>query len=300
MLLVTGATGFLGSHVIKEISKKRKDIIILTRDLEKAKKMYPHYKIIEGDITQKENLKLLRKDVDIVIHLAGLVSYTKPKEILFKINVEGTRNVLEACKRAEKFIFASSVAVYGEIHGQADESYPRNPKNFYGESKKAAENIIMDANIPYVILRIAPLYGIGSPQWFKNLSLLEKGFPIPQTENLTHVAHVDNAAQAFELSLKRKAKGIYNIADEEPIKFVEFASELVRLLGKKPVLYPYWFVKFIARMKGLQAYLEVLTMNRNYDISNAKKELEYEPKIDFWSEVESMVEWYKCESKMGL
>jgi nucleoside-diphosphate-sugar epimerase len=300
MLLVTGATGFVGSNVLNEIGKSRRDIRILAMDYENAKKMYPKYEIVRGDITNPETLKEVGKDVDVVIHLAGLVSYSKPRDVLFKINVEGTRNILEACKKADKFIFSSSVSVYGEIHGQADESYPRNPKNFYGESKREAENLIRDYGMNNVIFRIAPIYGEGSPEWLRNLSMLEKGFPIPQTENLTHVTHIFNAVQAFELALKPKAKGIYNIADEEPVKFVDFASELVRLLGKEPVFYPYWFVKFIARMKGVKKYLDVLVMNRNYDISNAINELGYTPKIDFYKELEKMVEWYKKSKTNGL
>lgn len=293
MLLVTGATGFLGSNVLREISRARKDIRILADDPVNAKKMYPKYEVAKGDITIPETLKGIGKDVDTVIHLAGIVSYAKARDVLFRINTEGTRNVLEACKKADKFIFSSSVSVYGEIHGQADESYPRTPKNAYGLSKLEAENIIRDSGVKNVIFRIAPIYGEGSPQWLKNLSMLEKGFPIPQTENLTHVAHISNAVQAFRLALKPKSEGIYNIADEEPVAFVDFASELVRLLGKEPSVLPYWFVSFIARMKGVKTYFDVLTMNRNYDISNAKNEFGYNPQINFYGELKKMVDWYK-------
>jgi nucleoside-diphosphate-sugar epimerase len=293
MLLVTGATGFIGSALLKEIGAA-KHIKILAQDYEQAKQMYPRCEIAKGDIADPSTLKWVGKDVDTVIHLAGLVSYSKPRQELFRINVHGTKNVLEACRKADKFILSSSVSVYGEISGQADESYPRNPKNFYGESKREAENLVRDSGMKNVVLRIAPIYGEGSPQWLKSLSMLEKGFPIPQTENLTHVTHISNAVQAFKLALKPKAEGIYNIADEEPVKFTEFASDLVRLLGREPVLYPYWFVKFIARMRRMKPYLDVLTMNRNYDISAAKRELGYDPgKIDFEKELEKMVFWYK-------
>ncbi|MEE9323371.1 MAG: NAD(P)-dependent oxidoreductase, partial [Candidatus Aenigmarchaeota archaeon] len=234
------------------------------------------------------------KDIDTVIHLAGLVSYSKPREVMFRVNTEGTKNVLEACKKADKFIFSSSVSVYGEIKGEADESYPRNPKNPYGESKREAENIIRDSDIPNLIFRIAPIYGEGSPQWLKNLSLLEKGFPIPRTPNLTHVTHILNAVHAFTIGIK-KGEGIYNIADVKPVKFVEFAEILVEMLGKEPKTLPYWLVNLLARLKGLKTYLDVLTMNRNYDISNAVKELDYNPKIDFLGELKKMVDWYKLQ-----
>ncbi|MFC2143765.1 NAD-dependent epimerase/dehydratase family protein [Candidatus Aenigmatarchaeota archaeon] len=105
MFLVTGATGFLGQNIIKEISKKGKDIggiRILTTDPEKAKKMYPKYEIVRGDVTDPKTLEGIGKGVDTIIHLAGLVSYTKPREELFRVNVEGTRNILEACPNAKK------------------------------------------------------------------------------------------------------------------------------------------------------------------------------------------------------
>ncbi len=293
MLLVTGATGFVGQNLIKEIAKIRKDIRVLSLCYEEAKKMYPRYEVFKGDITKPETLAGVGKDVDVVIHLAGMVSYSKPRDVLFKVNAEGTKNVLEACQKADKFIFSSSVAVYGEIKGEADESYPRNPKNAYGESKREAENFVRDSGMRNTIFRIAPIYGEGSPQWLRNLRLLEEGFPIPQTENLTHVTHISNVVQAFRLGLKKKSEGIYNIADETPVKFVEFSETLVQLLGKKPRRLPYWLVSFLASMKGMKTYLDVLTMNRNYDITNARNELKYNPEIDFFEKLKEMVEWYK-------
>jgi nucleoside-diphosphate-sugar epimerase len=297
MLLITGGTGFVGINLISEMGKTRKDIRILSKDFERAKKMYPRYEVFKGDITRKETLSGVSKDVDTVIHLAGTVSYSKPRDEIFRVNVKGTRNILKSCERADKFVFSSSVSVYGEVKGEADESYPRNPSNPYGESKEEAENLVRDSGMRNLIFRIAPIYGEGSPVWEKNLSLLERGFPVPGTENTTHVAHIKNAVQAFVLGLKPKAEGIYNIADEEPVKFTEFAETLVRLLGKRPKTLPYWIVSLLARAKGMKTYLDVLTMNRNYDIANARKELEYDPKLDFQNELRKMVDWYKQNKK---
>lgn len=295
MLLITGGTGFVGTNLIREISKKRKDIRILTTDFEKTKKMYPKFEVFKGDMTRIETLSGVSKDVDTVIHLAAMVSYTKPKEILFRNNVEGTKNILRACERADKFIFASSVSVYGEIKGRADESYPRNPRNPYGESKREAENAILESGMRSLILRIAPIYGEGSPYWQKNLSLLERGFPIPRTRNLTHVVHISNVVQAFVLGLKPRAEGVYNIADESPVEFMELARTLSELLGRKPRVLPYWLVNILARMKGMKTYLDVLTVNRNYDITKAREELKYKPELDFKKELRKMVEWYNSQ-----
>ena len=299
MLLVTGATGFLGSNLLKEVSKKRKDIRILSNGPEAARKMYPNFEVVEGDVTVPGSLKTAGKDVDTVIHLAGLVSYAKPRSVLMQVNAIGTKNVLEACRKADKFVFSSSVSVYGAIKvgDSAGEDFPNKPMNAYGESKLVAEKTILDSGIKSVILRIAPVYGAGSPQWMKNLSLLEKGFPIPQTANLTHVAHVSGAVQAFGLALKPKSKGVFNVADAQPVPFIDFAGELISLLGKEPRTLPFWFVNFIAIAKGMKTYFDVLTMNRSYDVSRAMRELGYDPELDFNAELRRMVDWYKREKQ---
>ncbi len=295
MFLVTGATGFLGQNIINEIGKKGKGIRILTTDPEKAKRMYPKYEVVRGDVTDPKSLEGIGKDVDTIIHLAGLVSYTKPREELFRVNVEGTRNILEACSpNAKKIMFSSSVSVYGEVKGVAKEDYKGKPKTPYGESKKEAERLIRNSGLESVIFRIAPVYGKGSPYWLKNLGLLEKGFPVPKTTNLTHVAHILNVVQAFRLGLKpgSKAQGTYNIADSKPVKFVEFAETLIRLLGNEPKTMPMWLVRSLAKMKGMSNYLDTLIMNRNYSISRATRELDYKPRTDFKEELKRMVDWY--------
>jgi nucleoside-diphosphate-sugar epimerase len=296
MILITGATGFIGQNLLKKIGDH--DLRILCRhDAEKMRIIYPNAEIVQGDITDKSSLIKAASDVDTIIHLAAMISYKAPKLELMKVNFEGTKNLLEACKNVKKFIFSSSVSVMGEIKGIADENYPCRPENNYGFSKLKAENVIIERcdelGIQYVILRIAPLYGVGSPIWEKNLRLLEKGFPIPNTKNLTHVVHISDVVQSLTLALKTKRKGIYIIADKQPIRFTEFAEKILSMLGKKPKKYPFWLVKLIASFSGMGPYFKTLTMNRNYDISKARKDLGYNPEADLDTELKNMIEWYK-------
>ena len=292
MILVTGGTGFAGREVVKELVKKGHKVKLLVRDPKEAKKIFPRLKMIRGDITNRKSLAPALRGVDTVVHLAGLVSYSKPKAELIRINLEGTKNLLAHCGKIKKFIFSSSVGVLGEIKGVADESYPTNPMTDYAESKLLAEKAILESGVPAIIFRIAPIYGIGSPSWLKNLKLLEEGFPIPKTDNLTHIVHVSDVAQAFELGVRR-GLGIFIIADSKPVKFIDFAEKLVRLLGKEPKILPFWMVKLAAKMKGMGTYLDVLTMNRNYSIEKAKQKLGYKPKADLERELKKMVEWYR-------
>jgi len=292
MILVTGGNGFIGSNLVKKLLSDGYSVSVLSKDakMEKRKGL----KLIKADITNPESLKGAFRDADTVIHLAGIISYSKPREDIMRINALGTKNVLDACRDADKFILSSSVSVYGQIKGVADESYPTKPMNPYGESKLEAESIVKSSGMPSVILRIAPIYGRGSPSWMKNLKLLEKGFPIPNTKNLTHVVHVDDVAQALALSVK-KGNGIYNIADNEPVPFVKFAEMLVEDLGRKPKKMPPWIVNLMARATGMKTYLDVLTANRNYDISKARKGLGYLPKAELKARTKEMVDWYMEE-----
>ncbi len=299
MILITGATGFLGGSIVGKIAEKRKDIRILAIDYENAGRVYPEFDVVKGDITRKETLSGVGRDVDTVVHLAGLVSYSKKKrDNLMLINHEGTKNLLEECKNAGRFVFSSSVSVYGEIAPgeKADEDYQRNPINAYGLSKLMAEQEVLNSGIPFIIFRIAPVYGSGSPQWKTNLSMLEKGFPIPKTGNLTHITHISNLVQAFDLSLKSD-QGVYNIADPAPLKFTELAGRLVSMLGKKPRTLPMWVVKALAFLKGKSGYMDILTMNRNYDISSAMKKMNYSPEENTDSWLREMVDWYSGKAE---
>jgi len=292
MLLVTGGTGFMGRQLTERLLKKGCDVRLLCLSKEDAGDFSRKADVFIGDITKPGTLKNALRDIDTVIHLAGIVSYSKPRPVLFDINTAGTKNLLEHCKNVDKFIFSSSVSVYGEIKDKADENYPVSPSTPYGESKALAERLILESGIKSVILRIAPAYGKGSPSWMKNLKLLEKGFPIPNTKNKTHIVHVSDVVNALEKSV-RKGAGVYNIADESPVPFIEFADRIVKMLGKKPRHMPVFIVDMLARITGMKVYLDVLTMNRHYVIDRAKEELGYRPVADLDLELKRMVEWYK-------
>lgn len=292
MLLVTGATGFIGTNLVESLVRKGHRVRALCRDREKAKLLPEKAEIFIGDVERPQTLAGALDDVDTVIHLAGMVSYSKSREDLFRANAIGTKNLLEHCGKVKRFILSSSVSVYGEVKGEADENYPLSPTTIYGESKLKAETYVRDSGIPGVILRIAPVYGVGSPSWKKNLKILERGFPIPKTRNVTHVVHISDVVQAFEKAIG-KGSGIYNIAGKKPVPFVELAETLLNLLGKKPRNMPVFIVKSIAAATGMKAYLNVLTMNRHYFIRKAEKELGYEPKADLRKELKRMVDWYK-------
>lgn len=292
MILVTGACGFLGSALVPELLKKGYKVRALCRTAQAAKALPKKVDVSIGDVTIPETLSGALRGVDAVVHLAGMVSYSRPREELFRVNALGTRNLLSQCGSGKRFVFASSVSVYDIIKGEADESYPVLPRTPYGESKLSAERFVAESGLKSVVLRIAPMYGKGSSSWKKNLGLLDRGFPIPSTRNLTHVVHVSDAVQAIVKSIE-KGEGVYNVAAGRPVPFVEFAESLVMMLGKKPRKLPPFLVSMMASFSGMKTYLDVLAANRNYSIRKAEDELGYRPAADFATEARAMVEWYR-------
>jgi len=306
MILITGATGFIGSKLVDLLLDKGFSIAVLClpNEINKVRKTFHKVKVFKGDILKKDTLKKAFRNTDTVVHLAGIISYKREmKQKLLDVNWIGTRNVVEMCKehRIKKIIFSSSVSVYGEIEKDsiADESYRTKPVNWYGKSKLMAEGEVIDSELEYVILRFAPVYGKGSNQWLKNLEMLEKGFPLPKTKNYTHVLSVYNAVNALKNCIE-KGYGIYNIADSVPIPFVKLASMIMKKLGKKPRFVPSWMFNLLTLIHGVQTYTKVLVMNRNYSIERAKREINYKPVERLNQDIEEIIKWYKCEQNFSL
>jgi NADH dehydrogenase len=291
MILITGATGLIGKNLVRNLLSKGYSIRILARSKEKAKQLFPNVEVVKGDIIHRKHIPIKAfKDVSKVIHLAGLIDYRSP-ELLFRVNRDGTRHLLEKCKNIDKIIFASSVDVFGKIVGIADENYSCNPIDAYGQSKLEAEEIISSYNIPNVIFRFGIVYG-KEAYWFKKgLDFLSFGF-VPKTKTSTQIIHVSDVVRALELGLSCK-KGLYIIADEKPVSHFRLFKKLIILLGKKPVEVPLWMAKLGSSIIGLRNLFNIIMLNRVFDTSKAKKEIGFKSKADLEIELRDMVEWYK-------
>lgn len=293
MLLVTGATGFIGSNLVKYLIKKGYEVRIFVRDFQKAQNLFgDEVEIVKGVFWNKRDLQKALKGIDIVIHLAGTVKL-KPKEEVWENNFLTTKYILEECKKVERFIFSSTIDVYGPLETFAKETHPLNPVDPYGESKARAEEIIMKAKVDYSILRIGIVYGIGAKWWEDAFKFLKLGF-VPNTENVTHLIHVFDVARAIEKSIRKSGReSIYNIANEKPVKIKSVLNYIVKLFNKKPKEIPMFLVKTLASIFDMRDVVEIALMNRKVDVSKAKKELRFDTKVDMKKALKEMVEYYK-------
>ena len=144
--LITGATGFIGSHLAERLAAEGTDVRILCRETSN-RRWIDHIgaEIVVGSMSNVESLHRAVEDVDYVYHIAGVVA-SRDREGFFRGNVESTRNLLQAVAEVnpglQRFVHSSSQAAVGpapSAENPADESWPLRPITTYGESKAAAE-----------------------------------------------------------------------------------------------------------------------------------------------------------------
>lgn len=149
-ILVTGGTGVIGEGVIPEIITRGHHVRLLSRHAEDDAKQWPGVEPVRGDIGNPQSIRGAADDVDVVIHIAGIVTENPPETTFERINVGGTRNMLDEAKRAnvKRFVFVSSL---GADVGQSD----------YHQSKRKAEELVRASDVPWTIVRPGNVYGPG-------------------------------------------------------------------------------------------------------------------------------------------
>jgi UDP-glucose 4-epimerase len=257
-ILVTGGAGFIGSHLVEElVGKDYKTVILddlLKSGLQNIKSLLDRgmLRLVKGDICNKEVVDEALQDVDGVFHLAAITSVPFSVEfpkLAFKVNVDGTKNLLEACLRhsVKRFIFASTCAVYGEpYYLPVEEKHPLVPISPYAESKLRAEIVCREfqetQGLGITILRPFNVYGPrqGMDQYAgvisKFIERLRQGKPPLifgdglQTRDFIFVKDVVNA---FMLALKNKASvgRVFNVGTGLPTSINELADLLIELFG---------------------------------------------------------------------
>jgi UDP-glucose 4-epimerase len=170
--LVTGGSGFIGSHVVDELVEAEAGKIVVLDKIVREENLKDalastRVEVVEGDVTDLDALRELMRGVDGVFHMAVLPlgpCNEQPRAGL-EVNVVGTFNVFEAAKDAgvEKIVFSSASSVYGDTFEIMDESHPLNARTFYGATKIAGEYLLRAFHehhgIDYVVLRYMNVYG---------------------------------------------------------------------------------------------------------------------------------------------
>lgn len=289
-ILVTGGAGFIGKYLVKHLLEKGNDVTIFDNFSNSTKDSISFLKdmgvkVIDGDITKLQDIINAGKNHEIIIHLAAKISVSESfinYSKTFEVNVNGTKNVLIACKKnnIKKLIAASSAAIYGEssINKKLSEYDDKNPISPYGESKLKMEQEIKEFeeknNINCIIFRFFNIYGVGQTSEYagvitKFLERIKQDKPLEifgdgqQTRDFVAIEDVVNLICN---SLSNRKSGIYNIASGKSITIEKLAKQMILLSGKK------LDIKYAPSKDGEIKYSQA-------DISLAKNEIGYLPKF---------------------
>ena len=239
-ILVTGGSGFLGSHVADELTKKGHEVTIF--DKTKSKWMNSKQKIILGNILNFKSLQKAVKGKDVVYHFAALgdidMAMKSPKDTV-KLNILATVNLLDLCEKnnIKRFVLASSIYV-NSIDG-----------GFYRSSKKAAEDYIEEFNkirgLKFTILRYGSLYGPradkanGVKTLIRDAIINKKASYIGNKNSIREYIHVKDAAQISARILNSKYKNKHLIlTGRKKIKVRELLKKIIKILKiKKEIIF---------------------------------------------------------------
>jgi nucleoside-diphosphate-sugar epimerase len=226
-ILVTGATGKVGSRLVKRLARRGDHVRALVRDAARAAHLRnDHVELVEGDLLDADSLNAAVRGVDAVVHCAAFFRGATPEQA-HAVNDLGTRHLANAARAASigRFVFTSTGLVYGPREGRlACEDDACAPVDAYPLSKLAAERFLLALDgLDVRVLRLPFVYGDGDPHIAEAVPMM-RGFPPGQRMSIAHHADIAQAV-ACVLDALVPAHRIYNVvADEDPDLAALFAS----------------------------------------------------------------------------
>ncbi len=325
--LVAGAPGWLGTRLVEVLLKgwdgeggDGRDVrCFVKRGVDSSILKKYGAEVVEGDICDRDSIRVAMKGVDTVFCLTGIIHPRRVKEF-YEITTEGTKNLIsEAVSNdVRRFIYISSNSPAGcnpdkeALFKNAEE----NPYMHYGRSKLLAEKAVQqyqkEGKIETVILRPCWFYGPGQPaRQTRFFRMIKAGNPIVfgDGENLRSMSYIDNVIQGILLAERLKAANgqIYWIADKRPYKTIEIYRAVAEILNVKnfkprfvPGIVSEVFMVMDSLIQGVGLYQTEIhvagEMNKNIacSIEKAEKELGYNPTVDLYEGMKRSIEW--CRS----
>jgi nucleoside-diphosphate-sugar epimerase len=318
--LVTGASGYVGCHLVQRLTDKgiaTRAFVRQTSNIEKIKSL-KNLEIVYGDLREPSSVVQALRGVDIVFHTGALVSDWGDYQRFYAVNCLGTKNVLEASLKAgiQKLIYLSTIDVL-DLKGRevVDEDLPYDLRaKEYSRSKIEAEKIVRKYmnRIPTVILRPPAVYGPRDPQCTtRALKMAKKNllFMISRGKGTFPHIYIDNLIEGLLLAAQKKeaAGGIFNVSDGRDTTAGEFFDHLNKIAGKGPIrlFLPYplaWvlalFMEAFARLIGKPPLLSwtalrFLSLKCRFDISKARRVLGYRPFVSLEEGMQQVRCWWE-------
>ena len=321
--MVTGATGFIGSHLVEALLQKGVQVRCLVRktsDLTWLKSL--PIEVVHGDCNDKASLGESVKGIDQVFHLAGITKAIIEKAY-FEVNALGTENLIHAClennPRLKIFIYLSSQAAAGPCQngGKKKESDRCQPVSAYGHSKRMGEEFALahSHEIPLLILRPSAVYGPRDRDIYAFFKLLTKRIKPCLSGQDQHISlcYVQDIIQAILLAAEAQESSgeLFFLSDGHDYRLEEIGDIFAQAMGITPVCIrlPEWmifgiasFSEYLSKLSGKPPLLnkgkveEMIQKNWVCDITKAKILLGFEPQFKLLQGAKLTFEWYRKEN----
>jgi nucleoside-diphosphate-sugar epimerase len=323
-VLITGAGGFIGSHLVDSQLAKGFDVraVDLHLDLLRHADGHPHLEALRGDIMDEKLLKRLVEGVDVVYHLASAhLDVSLPDEHYRRVNVGATMSLLDAAREAgvRRFVHCSSVGVIGDVEQPpADEVTDCHPTNIYERTKLEGERAALDfarqTGFPVVVARPAWVYGPRCPRTAKLIRMISKGrFPIfGSGKNLRHPIYISDAVRGLELCAETPGiEGeVFILAGQEPVEARQLVQVISELLNTRtwnirlPVQLGKWgglALELLFKPLGKQPpfsrrSMDFFLKHNAYSIAKAKRRLNFQPQVDLRTGIQKTLAGVKNQS----
>lgn len=324
-VLVTGATGFLGSYIVDSYARRGWQVRALARPTSDLTWLKPHLEtgqatLAPGDMTNPAALKSAAMGVNRIVHAASVIGTNIPGAVYERVNVAGTRALLEAAVAAdvERFTLISSVSTYGDgitPGGIVTEDTPQIPSNPYGKSKFAQQELVLEAHrtrgLPVVLLEPPVIYGprarVGIAEVFKLVRLrlaplLDFG---RGNMNLVYVTDVIGLLEAADASPAAVGER-FLAAGPRFVSHRELIALMAGALNVKPIYFPVplWLTKIgltgynaVLRLLGRDVfyqpdYFYKFTAGGDYRPDKARRLLGWQPQVDVREGIPRTVQWF--------
>jgi nucleoside-diphosphate-sugar epimerase len=322
-VLLTGISGFIAGHLAERLLAEGVPVRGTARRPDAAEWLAAQgAQIVQADLLDPTALTRAAAGCRAVVHAAAWTGGPElPPEAGYRVNVEGTRNVLAAAQAAgvERFLYISSVAVYGINSAPlVDESMPTPPVGqAYSDSKIAAEALVRGSGLPYVIIRPASTYGPRGTAWtIGPIENTKQGrlVLLGRDAGLVTPGYIANVVDGLLLMLTHPAAPgeAFNLCDDRAVTFREFYLAYAHMLGKESLpTVPGWFAGLARSMPGrlarrLAGRPEIgpwsLHFRRNpaqFSVAKAQRLLGYVPQVDFAEGMRRTEAWLRAEGYLG-
>jgi nucleoside-diphosphate-sugar epimerase len=303
-IVITGATGSLGAHLVRYFSKAGHEVLASGRSKNPPSRLHDFASYLPIDIETPFELP----PADVIIHCAALADDNAGADALYAANVAGTRNVCDAAKHIPVFVHVSSSSVYPILNKPLTEDLSAlgNDKNLspYGISKLLAEGVVQEfcQSKSAFILRPRGIYGPGDKVLFPRvLQMMRNGKMVaPGKMNVqTSMTHFDNFAHAIECCLNsgKEGKHAYNVSDADTMKLFDSLKMIQDGVHKqnvpvKHVPLPIIRLLSVFGAKGITPlFVRTISSNVVLDISKIKQEVGYSPTKTFRGSLPEITAW---------